>query len=427
MITKRFCTACRTFFAFNPLYSIPTWYGGLMKGDKNLWVLVFICVINSMGFGIIVPLLYSYGKKFGLNEQTVGILTASFSVAQFFATPLLGGLSDKWGRKPLLAISLFGTCASFLLFATAQSLIILFAARILDGITGGNISVAQAMISDTAKPEERAKKFGILSSAFGFGFVLGPAIGGLLSKLGMHAPFYFAAVIALTGALCATFILKETLPGKVEGSKREDDEKRKNKKGFTFASLITALKTPVIGTAVFTGFLLTMAQFTMIIGFQTFTVDELKLKPTQIGLMYAGFGVTGIIMQLAVPIINKFISTKSVILLLSTAVCLAAMTFTGFASGIVPFAAGLFVYGLFNGLRNPMLNAIIADHNDDDKQGEILGVNQSYASLGQTLGPVLAGLITVVSVQATFFLSALFIFAGFLLSFRLKAKELQNT
>lgn len=422
-----------------------------MKGDKNLWVLVFICVINSMGFGIIVPLLYAYGKKFGLNEQTIGVLTASFSVAQFFSTPLLGALSDKWGRKPLLAISLFGTCASFLLFATAQSLIILFAARILDGITGGNISVAQAMVSDSSTPEDRAKKFGILSSAFGFGFVLGPAMGGLLSKLGMQVPFYFAAGIALIGALCATFILKETKGGVKEasankqepglyevedrdhllykkhllGNKHDVSKTASNKKGFNFSSLITALKIPVIGTAVFVGFLLTMAQFVMIIGFQTFSVDQLKLSPTQTGLLYAGFGVTGILMQLCVPLISKFIPAKTVILLLSTIVCLVAMTIAGFTSALFPFAACIFVYGLFNGLRGPMLNAIIANRNSDDAQGEILGVNQSYASVGQTLGPLAAGLVIAISVHAVFFLSAFFILTGFLLTFRLKAKEAQ--
>ena len=132
-------------------------------------------------------------------------------------------------------------------------------------------------------------------------------------------------------------------------------------------------------------------------------------------------------MQLGVPLINKFISSKSVILSLSTIVCLAAMFFAGFTKTLIPFAACIFVYGLFNGLRNPMLNAIIADRNSDDEQGEILGVNQSYASVGQTLGPIAAGLITAVSVHAVFFLSAFFILMGFLLTFRLKAKEKQYT
>jgi multidrug resistance protein len=387
-----------------------------MKADKNLWILVFVCVINSLGFGIIVPLLYSYGKKYGVTSQTIGLLTATFSICQFFATPVLGALSDKFGRKPLLSISLIGTCISFLMFAWAQGIVMLFAARILDGLTGGNVSVAQAMVSDTSTPQNRAKKFGILGSAFGFGFVIGPAVGGLLSKLGDQVPFYFAAGIALIGTLCSIFFLKETLP-------KGDNPKLKKEYHFSFYSLITTLKMPVIGTAIFVGFLLAMAQFTMIIGFQTFSVDTLKLSNTQIGLFYAGFAVFGILAQLAVPLITKFLTSKSMILLLSTALCLGAMVLSGFATAFIMFAICLCTYGLFNGLRNPMLNAIIADHNNPDKQGEVMGVNQSYASIGQTLGPITAGLITVISVHSVFFLAGLYIFIAFLLSFRLHAKE----
>jgi multidrug resistance protein len=386
-----------------------------MKTNKTLWVLVFISVINSMGFGIIVPLLYSYGKKFGVTEQTIGLLTAAFSVAQFFATPVLGSLSDRFGRKPLLAISLLGTCASFIMFGLAGSIWMLFAARILDGITGGNISVAQAMVSDISSPKERAKNFGILGSAFGFGFVIGPAIGGLLSKLGEGVPFFFAAAIAMIGALLSIFLLKETNDTKKSGA----DKAHK----FTFISLITVVQKPVIGTAIFVGFLLTMAQFTMIIGFQTFTVDVLKINPTQIGLMYAGFGITGILMQLAVPLIKKAIPSQALILLLSTLVCLGTMILTGLATGLVLFAAAIAVYGLFNGLRNPMLNAIIADHNTDAGKGEVMGVNQSYASIGQTLGPISAGLVTAISVHSVFFLSSLYILIALLFSIRLKSRE----
>ncbi|AMR31907.1 hypothetical protein A0256_10970 [Mucilaginibacter sp. PAMC 26640] len=386
-----------------------------MKINKTLWVLVFISVINSMGFGIIVPLLYTYGKKFGVTEQTIGLLTAAFSIAQFFATPVLGSLSDKFGRKPILAISLVGTCASFVLFGFANSILLLFAARILDGITGGNISVAQAMVSDISSPEERAKNFGILGSAFGFGFVIGPAVGGLLSKFGEKVPFFFAAGIALIGVLLTVFLLKET--------NTEKSKKKEAGGGFSYRALITVLKKPVIGTAIFVGFLLTMAQFAMIIGFQTFTVDTLNLKPDQIGLFYAGFGVTGILMQLAVPVIKKAVSSQAMILLFSTIICLGMMILSGFATGMVLFAISIGIYGLFNGLRNPMLNAIIADHNDEDEMGEVLGVNQSYASIGQTLGPITAGLITVISVHSIFFLASFYILIAFLFSIRLKSRE----
>jgi multidrug resistance protein len=386
-----------------------------MKQDKNLWVLVLVCVINSLGFGIIVPVLYSYGKQYGVTGETLGILTASFSVAQFFATPVLGALSDKYGRKPLLVISLAGTCLSFLLFAWATSIFMLFSARILDGLTGGNVSVAQAMVSDTATPQNRAKKFGIIGSAFGFGFVIGPAIGGLLNQFGPQVPFFFAAGISLIGTLCTIFFLKETNP--------PETQNKTVKANFRFSALITTLKRPVIGTAVFTGFMLTMAQFTMIIGFQTFSVDVLKISPTQIGILYAGFGISGIVMQLSVPLLTKWFPSKTTILMLSTVLCMIAMFITGLTNEFLTFVTGICIYGLFNGLRNPMINAIIADRIGHNEQGQILGINQSYNSIGQTLGPVTAGFAALISVHSVFFLSSCYILFALLLSFRLKSKE----
>ena len=383
-----------------------------MKPNKILWILAFVCLIDSIGFGVMIPLIYSYGKKFGLNKETLGLLTAAFSVAQFFATPVLGALSDKIGRKVLLVICLFGTCLSFVLFGLAGSLLMLFLARILDGLTGGDISVAQAMVADISPSAQRAKNFGILGSAFGLGYVIGPAIGGLLSGFGMTVPFFFAAGLSLTGALLSLFFLKET-----------HSQKGAMQPRFSYRSLITIFKRPVAGPAVLTGFLLTTAQFVMLIGFQTFCSDKLKLSPTQIGLFYGGFGMTGILMQLGVPLINKVIPSRAMILLASTIFCAAAMVFSGLASGIIPFAVGIGAYGLFNGLRNPMLNAIIADHSKKDEEGEIMGINQSYTSIGQAVGPAIAGLAAAISLQAPFFLAAGLIFAGLIISIKLKRRE----
>ncbi|RYZ91997.1 MAG: MFS transporter, partial [Sphingobacteriaceae bacterium] len=280
--------------------------------------------------------------------------------------------------------------------------------------TGGNISVAQAMVSDISSKKDRAKNFGILSSAFGFGFVAGPAIGGLLSKYGMHVPFYFAAAIALVGVLLTIFLLEETNTAKSKG---------KHAHRFNFTSLVTVLKKPIVGLSVLISFILTMAQFAMIIGFQTLTNDEFKLTPTQTGLLYAGFGITGIIVQLLVPIITKAFSSKSIVLMLSTLLCLGAMLVCGLVSGFVIFTIAIGMYGLFNGLRNPMLNAIIADHSDDNEQGEMLGINQSYISIGQTLGPVTAGFVAAISLHSIFFLASLYILIAFVLSIKLKTQE----
>ena len=385
-----------------------------MKLDKRLWVLVFICVINSLGFGIIVPLLYAYGKRYGLTAQSLGFLMSSFSIAQFFATPVLGSMSDKYGRKPLLAISLLGTCISFLMFAWAQGIIMLFAARILDGLTGGNISVAQAIISDTSTPADRAKKFGILSSAFGFGFIIGPAIGGLLSNYGAQVPFFFAAGISLICALATVLFLEESNANK----------RKKSSQGFlNFGSLLKTLALPIVGTAILVGFLLTMAQFSMILGFQKFTVDTLHLSKGTIGLLYTAFAASGVLIQFCMQWILNIIKSRSFILFLSTLFCFVAMLLTGFTSALIPFIVWMCVYGLFNGLRNPMLNSIIADNNKGNSQGGVLGINQACTALGQILGPIAAGFVSPCSVHYIFFLSAFFIAVAFGLTFVLKAKD----
>jgi MFS family permease len=387
-----------------------------MKVNRALWILLFIAVINSMGFGIIIPLILSYGKKFGVNKETLGLLTAAFSLAQFFATPVLGTLSDRIGRKWILAFSLLGSCLSFILFGLANSLLLLFAARILDGITGGNISVAQAMVSDMSTVKDRAKNYGLLGSAFGFGYVIGPAVGGLLSKLGERVPFFFAAGIALLGMALTLIFLKET-----SSAKTRSDNKRN--KLIDFGALISVLKMPVIGASVFMGFLLTTAQFVMLIGFQTFCADELKLSPVQTGLFYAGFGLSGILMQLVVPWISKLVIKKSWILLISTTICAAAMAWCGLVSAFAGFGLGIGVYGLFNGLRNPMLNAIIADEMDEKKRGLLMGVNQSYAAIGQTIGPLLASAAALISLPFIFFVTTALIVASLIYGWRLRTKS----
>ena len=378
-----------------------------MKINRTLWILVLVCVIDAMGFGIMIPLVVKVTQHVGAGMTAVGFLTAAYSIAQFFATPALGKMSDKFGRKPLLLLCLIGTAISFIWFGFADSLLMLFSARLLDGATGGDISIAQAMVSDISPTSARSRNFGLLGSAFGFGYVIGPAAGGLLSKFGLGVPFYFAAGLSLTGAVLSFFFLKET---------NKTDRKQEP---FKYRSLLTVLKKPVIGPAVLTGLLLTTAQFAMLIGFQTYSATTLKLTPSQVGLFYAGFGITGILMQLAVPLIQKILSVKPVLLMISSVVCLGAMILCGLATEFVLFAIGVGIYGLFNGLRNPMLNAIIADQSDASEQGEIMGINQSYTSLGQTLGPLGAGLAILVSAHLPFYLAGLLILVAICINWRL--------
>ena len=271
------------------------------------------------------------------------------------------------------------------------------------------------MVSDLSAAKDRARNFGLLGSAFGFGYVIGPAVGGLLNKLGERVPFFFAAAMALVGMLLTLFFLKET-------SSDRTRKENKNNKIFDFPALVSVLKIPVIGASIFTGFLLTAAQFMMLIGFQTFCADKLKMSPVQTGLFYAGFGISGILMQLIVPWLSKVVRSKSWLLLSSTLLCALALCWCGLATALTGFALGVGIYGLFNGLRNPMLNAIIADRMQVKERGLVMGVNQSYSSIGQTIGPLLASAAALISLPAIFFLSAGIVLSAIAFVWRLRKK-----
>src|SRR2546421_12791105 len=177
-------------------------------------LVIFITVfIDLVGFGIVIPVLpfYAEGTKFGASPRQVGLLFASYSVMQLVFAPVLGRLSDKYGRRPVLLVSILGTCAGFLILGFATTLRMLLVGRIIDGISGGNISTAQAYIADVTTEENRAKGMGLIGAAFGLGFVFGPAIGGILSRWGINVPFLFAGGLALANALLLYFALPETV------------------------------------------------------------------------------------------------------------------------------------------------------------------------------------------------------------------------
>src|SRR5499433_3783770 len=182
--------------------------------NRSPLLVIFITVfIDLIGFGIVIPVLpyYAEGTRFGATPREVGLLFASYSVMQLFFAPVLGRLSDKHGRRPVLLFSLLGTCIGFLILGFATTLWMLFLGRIIDGISGGNISTAQAYIADVTTKEDRAKGMGLIGAAFGLGFVFGPAIGGVLSRWGINVPFLFAGSLALANAILLYFTLPESV------------------------------------------------------------------------------------------------------------------------------------------------------------------------------------------------------------------------
>src|ERR1051326_8550432 len=178
---------------------------------RPLLIIFLTIFVNLVGFGIIIPLLPFYAESFGASPFVIGLLFAVFSLCQLAAAPALGDLSDRYGRRPVLIFSLAGTVVSFVMLALAHSVAMLFAARIVDGLSGGNISTARAYVADITRPEDRARAYGIIGAAFGLGFILGPALSGLLARVSYTAPIWAAAGLTVVATIMAWAWLPETV------------------------------------------------------------------------------------------------------------------------------------------------------------------------------------------------------------------------
>ena len=213
---------------------------GKFKMKRSPLIVIFTTVfIDLVGFGIVIPVLpfYAEGTAFNATPRTVGFLFASYSIMQLIFSPILGRLSDKYGRRPVLFLSIIGTGIGFLILGFAKAIWMLFVGRILDGITGGNISTAQAYIADITTKENRAKGMGLIGAAFGLGFIFGPAIGGILSRWGIHVPFFFAAGLCFANALLLYFMLPETVT-------KDHPARQSAAGGRGFGQLMESLKQP---------------------------------------------------------------------------------------------------------------------------------------------------------------------------------------
>ena len=344
---------------------------------RGFWVIWSTVALDMIGFGIVAPILGRYADRFGASGFQVGLLFASFSLAQMIFAPILGRWSDRVGRKPVIVISLFGTALGSFITGAAGALWVLFAGRLIDGASGASVSVAQSAITDLATKEQRARMLGLLGMAFGVGFVFGPAIGGLAALGGPHIPFYVAGTLALINAVAAIIRLQETrVPNKAAPTTRVHVPFRKRRygalAGVGFFSMLA-----------FSGFEATFSLF----GGARFNLTEASTAVVFLGVGVVMSAVQG---SLIGPLTSRF---GSLHLLRNGLVFVSiGLLFLGAAVIWPTMIVALLFMVIGAGISNPSLTALVADSAHEDRRGEALGIQQSASALARVIGPPLAGL-----------------------------------
>lgn len=375
--------------------------------NKKLWFLFLTIFIDMLGIGILIPVipqllgepsspyyLLNIGQEhFGL--LLLGTLMALYPIAVFLMAPVLGALSDKYGRKPVLFVSIVGTAISYFIFAYAiitKNIFLLFASRLVDGITGGNISVAQAAIADSTEPQNRAKVFGMIGAAFGFGFIIGPFLGGVLSTpsvlpfFNASTPFIFAGILSSINAISIYFFFKESIKTK--------DQDRVIEYFSAFKNIIKTKKfSSEVRWLFLCSFLFNAGSAFFYSFFNVYLTNKFYFAPAQIGNFFAYVGVWIIFTQVVVV---RYLSKRyKEIDILGPAYFINAI---GVLLYLLPSNAWYLllivpIASIPNGVQMANFNSFLSKETPEKMRGEVMGVSSSVASLGQSFPPILAGLI----------------------------------
>lgn len=380
-----------------------------MFKDKTITTIFFTIFIDLIGLGILIPvlpLLFAspssefYMLPVGISIKTgyllLGLLIAIYPIGQFIATPILGQLSDKYGRKKILALSILGTSISYIIFAVGiltKNIPLLFMARFFDGLTGGNISVAQAMISDVSTKENRTRNFGLIGAAFGLGFIFGPYLGGRLSDpntiswFSATTPFYFAAILAFLNMLSVLFLLKET---------NNNLQTEKIKWNKSIRNIFEAFKMKGVNIIFLTNFLYSGGFTFFTTFFSVYLINKFHFTQGAIGDFYAYIGLWSVFTQAIVTrFIAKRFSEEKVIKLTLIGSGLIMLTYflpqhSWQIYLIPPF------FGLCNGLSMANLSSLLSRSTNPEIVGKIFGINASVQALAQAIPAVLSGFIAAV-------------------------------
>ncbi|MCG9891506.1 MAG: MFS transporter [Thermosynechococcaceae cyanobacterium MS004] len=362
---------------------------------RTFWISLFIAFTNSLSFTILIPILYLYGREFGLSDFQTGLLFATYSGAQFIATPIIGKLSDRFGRKPLLIICLTGTVFANFLAGTASSAAVLFFARFLDGITGGNVSVTQAIVSDVTPPEQRAKAFGLFGAVtFGLGFILGPILSLISQQYSLGAGFLASSAIASIALALTLTALPETLKTKSANAGRWFD--------LGLGNLLTGLSMPKVGILLIINFLIGTTFTIFTFAFQPYYINVLGQDSKSLTLLFVGFGTISVLMQSkGLSLMTQHLSLVKILFLGLLGRSLSILLMPTFAN-IVYFVAVCLLFSAFNSLVQPMITTLISLNAKPEIQGMAMGLNASYLNVSNAFGPVIAGLIVNQAYPATY-------------------------
>jgi MFS transporter, DHA1 family, tetracycline resistance protein len=352
-------------------------------------IMLLVVFTDLVGFGVVIPLLPFYGQHFGASPLTVTMLLATFSGLQLIAAPLWGRLSDRVGRRPIVLISTATSVIAYAWLASADALWMLFAARALQGISAGNISVAQAYIADVTKPENRAKGMGMMGAALGLGFIVGPAIGGQLAggdptALTVALPAYAAAGFSALALVLAAILLKESLPA----ARRA--EAARNRPG-RIAQIRDAFARPNLRLLMILFFTTTFAFAGMETTFALWAYARFDWGPRQVGELFAMVGIVLVLIQGG--LIGRLTQRFGEARMLLTGTITIGLGLALLAAAMMPLVgiAACCLLALGMGMAQPSTSSLISREASATEQGSVLGVNQSVGSLARLLGPAVAG------------------------------------